>query len=79
MAENADDEQAAAAKKVEALHRKVEALADEMASREDPQAIGKAGDLYLSVARQVSDNAGLAKRHAAKVDACVSKAGGIDE
>lgn len=38
----------------------------------DTQAIGKAGDLLLRVAGQKAENAGLTKRHTAKVEATVT-------
>lgn len=60
------------------LHTTVKQLAKRLAENEEPQAIGKAGDLLLAVAKQVADNAGLTKRHV-KVEATPPGPKTIDE
>lgn len=58
-----------AQREVNALHKRVEAFAELAAEGDDPKA---AGDLLLAVAKQKSDNAGLAKRTATKLEATVN-------
>ena len=67
----------AAEREVKALHQKVKALADAMAVY--PETMGKAGDLFLAVAKQTADNAGLAKRYAVRVEAKVATAASVDD
>lgn len=57
-----EDPSAAAQREVDRLHRKIEQLA----ATADPD---KGGHLLLGIAKQKADNAGLAKRHATKIDA----------
>ena len=77
-----------AERRVRSIHREVKGIAkmllgqklvDEESGAVEPDshAIGKAGDLLLSVAKQTSDNAGLARRHAQKVT--LEKTQSVDE
>jgi len=72
----AKDSQDKAQRQVSALHSEAKRLARRMAEGGE---LKPAADTLLAIARQKADNAGLAKRHAAKVEAHVSKAEGIDE
>lgn len=72
----AKDSQDKAQRQVSALHSEAKRLARLMA---DGGELKPAADTLLTIARQKADNAGLAKRHAAKVEARVSKSEGIEE
>lgn len=79
MSADADPEkerQDKAQRQVSALHSEAKRLARLMA---DGGELKPAADTLLAIARQKADNAGLAKRHAAKVEARVSKSEGIEE
>lgn len=45
---------------------------NQLETEEDVAAQGKAADIFLAIAKQKADNAGLAKRHATKIDANVN-------
>lgn len=45
---------------------------NQLETEDDVAAQGKAADIFLAIAKQKADNAGLAKRHAQKVEAHVS-------
>ena len=63
-------------RQVSALHSEAKRLARRMAEGGE---LKPAADTLLAIARQKADNAGLAKRHAAKVEAKVSPTGSVDD
>lgn len=79
---------------VNAYHAKAKAIAARLAEKtrnvrnkdgdlvdteDDVAAQGKAADIYLAIAKQKADNAGLAKRHATKVEAQHSGIPSVEE
>lgn len=65
-----------AQRQVSALHSEAKRLARRMA---DGGELKPAADTLLAIARQKADNAGLAKRHAAKVEASVKAVASVEE
>lgn len=74
--DHAKDSQDKVQRQVSALHAEAKRLARRMAEGGE---LKPAADTLLAIARQKADNAGLARRHASKVEASVKAVASVEE